>query len=154
MIVNIIENSNIKETKISIECNKTDESIIKLVSLIKNINNNDRKIIGISQGETYCLEQDRILYFESVDRKTFCYTEDSVFEVGMKLYEIDEKYENTSYLRISKSVIVNLNRVKSVKPEFDGKMLATMDNSEKIYISRQYVSEFKKKIGIGGKKDG
>lgn len=154
MIVNIIENSNIKETKINIECNKTDESIIKLVSLIKSINNNDRKIIGISQGETYCLEQDRILYFESVDRKIFCYTEDSVFEVGMKLYEIDEQYENTSYLRISKSVIVNLNRVKSVKPEFDGKMLAAMDNGEKIYISRQYVSEFKKKIGIGGKKDG
>jgi len=154
LIVNIIENSNIKETKINIECNKTDESIIKLVSLIKNINNNGRKIIGISQGETYCLEQDRILYFESVDRKTFCYTDDSVFEVGMKLYEIDEKYENTSYLRISKSVIVNLNRVKSVKPEFDGKMLATMDNDEKIYISRQYVPIFKKKIGIGGKKDG
>ena len=28
MIVNIIENSNITETKINIECNKTDESIM------------------------------------------------------------------------------------------------------------------------------
>ena len=154
MIVNIIENSNIKETKINIECNKTDESIIKLVSLIKNINNTDKKIIGISQEETYCLEQNEILYFESVDKKTFCYTVDNVFEVGMKLYEIDEQYEDTSFLRISKSIIVNLNRVKSVKPEFDGKMLATMDNGEKIYISRQYVKEFKNKIGIGGKRNG
>ena len=105
MIVNIIENSNIKETKINIECNKTDESIIKLVSLIKNINNNDGKIIGISQGETYCLEQDRILYFESVDRKTFCYTEDGIFEIAMKLYEIEDKYKEKSYLRISKSFV-------------------------------------------------
>ena len=51
MIVNIIENSNIKETKINIECNKTDENIIKLISFIKNINNNDKKIIGISKGK-------------------------------------------------------------------------------------------------------
>lgn len=154
MIVNIIENSDIKETIINIECNKTDENIIKLISFIKNINNSEKKIIGISHGETYCLDQNKILYFETVDRKTFCYTEDGVFEVGMRLYEIDEKYEDTSFLRVSKSFIVNLNRVKSVKPEFDGKMLATMDNGEKIYISRQYVSVFKKKIGIGGKKDG
>ena len=35
MIVNIIENSNIKETKINIECNKTDESIIKLVRTVE-----------------------------------------------------------------------------------------------------------------------
>lgn len=154
MIVNIIENSNIKETKINIECNKTDESIIKLISIIKNINKNDKKVIGISRGETYCLDKNEVLYFETVDRKTFCYTVDNVFEVGMKLYEIEENYEDTSFLRISKSIIVNLNRVKSVKPEFDGKMLATMDNGEKIYISRQYVSEFKKKIGIGGKKNG
>ena len=150
MIVNIIENSDITETKINIECNKTDESIIKLISLIKNINNNDKKIIGISQGETFCLDQNDILYFEAIDRKTFCYTKEDVFDVGMRLYEIEEKYEDTSFLRISKSFIVNLNRVKSVKPEFDGKMLATMDNGEKIYISRQYVSLFKKKIGIGG----
>ena len=154
MIVNIIENSNIKEIKINIECNKTDENVIKLISLIKNINNNDKKVIGISKGETYCLDKNEILYFETVDRKTFCYTQDGIFEVAMKLYEIDEKYEDTSFLRISKSFIVNLNRVKSVKPEFDGKMLATMDNGEKIYISRQYVPEFKKKIGIGGKKNG
>lgn len=150
MIVNIIENSNINETKINIECKKTDEKIIKLISLIKNMDNNE-KIIGINNGETYCLNPNDILYFEAVDRKTFCYTEDGIFEIAMKLYEIEDKYKEKSYLRISKSFVLNLDRVKSIKPEIDGKMLATMDNGEKIYISRQYVPLFKKKIGIGGK---
>ncbi len=53
--------------------------------------------------EFYCIEQESILYFEIVDRKTFCYTADGVYEITLKLYEIEEKYENTDYIIISKS---------------------------------------------------
>ena len=150
MIVNMVENPNIQETKITIECSKADSQIIKIISLINNYENNDKKIIGISKGETYCIEQNNILYFETVDRKTFCYTADGVYEIALKLYEIEEKYENTDYIRISKSSIVNLNKIKSIRPDFGGKILATMENNEKIYISRQYVPILKKKLGIGG----
>ena len=74
MIINMVEKPDIKETKITIECSKADSQILKIISLINNFENNDRKIIGISKGETYCIEQESILYFETVDRKTFCYT--------------------------------------------------------------------------------
>ena len=67
------------------------------------------------------------------------------------LDEIEEKYENTDYIRISKSSIANLDKIKSIRPDFGGKILATMENNEKIYISRQYVPILKKKLGIGGK---
>lgn len=151
MIVNMIENPNQEETKITIECNKADENILKIISLINNFNNNDKKIIGFINGEMYCIEQENVFYFESVDRKTFCYTQSGVYEITLKLYEIENKYENTDYIRISKSSIINLNKIKSIRPDFGGKILATMDNDEKIYISRQYVPILKKKLGIGGK---
>ncbi len=150
MIINMVENSNIKETKITIECNKVDSQILKIISLIKNYESNDKKIIGISKGETYCIEQDDVLYFETVDRKTFCYTANGEYEISLKLYEIEEKYENTDYIRISKSSIVNLKKIRSLRPDFGGKILATMESNEKIYISRQYVPILKKKLGIGG----
>lgn len=149
VIVNMVENSNIEEPKITIECNKVDSQILKIVELLKKSDYNDKKIIGIARGETYCINQDNILYFETVDRKTFCYTKDAVYETTLKLYEIEEKYENTDYIRISKSSIVNLNKIKSIRPDFGGKILATMENDEKIYISRQYVPILKKKLGIG-----
>ena len=97
MIVNIIENSNINETKINIECKKTDEEIIKLISLIKNMDNNE-KIIGINNGETYCLNPNDILYFEAVDRKTFCYTEEGIFIMTcvVSIYVIKFKWVETT----------------------------------------------------------
>ena len=48
----MVENPNIQETKITIECNKADSQILKIISLINNYENNDKKIIGISKGET------------------------------------------------------------------------------------------------------
>ena len=56
------------------------------------------------------------------------------------------------YMRISKSCIVNLKKIHSLKPDFGGKILATMENNEKLYISRQYVSVLKEKLGLGGKR--
>ena len=53
-------------------------------------------------------------------------------------------------MRISKSTVINLNRIKSIRPDFGGKILATMENGEKVSVSRQYANEFKTKLGIGG----
>lgn len=150
MEIKLIENPKLSKTIITIECKETDEKILDIIHLIKSADAKGKKIVGIKDDETYCLEPDEILYFESVDRKTFCYTEKSVFETDLKLYELQE-FAYTDFMRISKSTVVNLNRIKSIRPDFGGKILATMENSEKIYVSRQYANEFKNKLGIGGK---
>ena len=75
-----------------------------------------------------------------------------VYELGFKLYEIEERYKLMDYMRISKSCIVNLKKIHSLKPDFGGKILATMENNEKLYISRQYASVLKEKLGLGGKR--
>lgn len=150
MEIKLIENPKLSKTIITIECKETDEKILDIIHLIKSADAKGKKIVGVKDDETYCLEPDEILYFESVDRKTFCYTEKSVFETDLKLYELEE-FAYTDFMRISKSTVVNLNRIKSIRPDFGGKILATMENSEKIYVSRQYANEFKNKLGIGGK---
>lgn len=151
MTVNVIEKSDIKETKITIECRRADDEVLQLLNLIKKYESGNKKLTGISNGEIYCIDKKDVLYFESVDRKTFCYTADGIYETAMKLYEIENQFENDDYIRISKSAIVNLNKIKSIRPDFGGRILATMENGEKIYISRQYVPIFKKKLGIGDK---
>jgi len=151
LLVNIVENPDARETKVTIECRRADENILQLLERIKQSDGGDKRIIGVSNGETYCIERQDILYFEAVDRKTFCYTEGGVYETAMRLYEVQEQLGGDGFIRISKSAAVNLNRIKSLRPDFGGRILATMENGEKIYVSRQYVPVFKKKLGIGEK---
>ena len=52
------------------------------------------------------------------------------------------------FLRISKSMIVNLKKIKTVKSDLSGRMEATMLNGEKIVISRNYVKEIKRRLDL------
>lgn len=150
MEIKLIENKNLKSPIITIECKEADEKILDIIHLIKSVDEKGKRIVGIKENDTYCIEPPDVYYFESVDRKTFCYTEKSVYETELKLYELDEGFAKADFMRISKSCVVNLNRIKSIRPDFGGKILATMQNGEKVYVSRQYANELKIKLGIGG----
>ena len=116
-----------EEEEIIIRSNNIDESILQMIYGVKM---EHKKIVGNKDGKMTLIDPKDIYYFESVDNKTFIYCMKEVYESKLKLYEIEEKYENTDYIRISKSSIVNLNKIKSIRPDFGGKILATMENNE------------------------
>jgi len=89
-----------------------------------------------------------VFYFESVDNKVFIYCKQKIFQSKLKLYEIESEYENSDFFRASKSIIINISKIESVSPVFYGKFQALLQNGEKIFISRQFVPVFKKKLGL------
>lgn len=134
-----------EEDEIIIRCHKVDEDLMRLICRLKGENSNvtayrDRDIVKLSAKDIY--------YFESVDNKVFACCEKQVYEVKLKLYEVEETLSERDFIRISKSVIVNLNKIKSVSPMFNGRFEARLQNEEKIIISRQYVPALKKALGI------
>ena len=88
-----------------------------------------------------------IFYIESVDKRTFIYTKDGCYETKHRLYELEEILD-VYFMRCSKSMIVNLKKIKSVKSELGGRMNATMLNDETIVISRSYVKEMKRRLEL------
>ena len=117
MEIKLIENKKLTETKITIECREASEQILDIIQLIRCKDAKGKKIVGIKDEETYCIEPDEILYFESVERKTFCYTARAEFETDLKLYELED-FPKADFMRISKSTVINLNRIKSIRPDF------------------------------------
>lgn len=87
-----------------------------------------------------------ILYIESVDDKVFIYLKDECYESGRKLYEFAGMLETGKFAQISKSVIVNLMKIESIKPALNGRFLCHLVNGEDVIISRKYVPEIKEKL--------
>lgn len=152
MLLKLKENRSIENTTITIEYREKDEQVNKLIDFVEHLEKMEHSFTASAGGKIYIISTDDILYVESVDRKTFGYTANEVYELGCKLYEIEERFKLLNYIRISKSCIVNLKKIHSLKPEFGGKILATMENKEKLYISRQYAPVLREKIGLGGKR--
>ena len=92
------------------------------------------------------IRKEDILYMESVGELVFAYTKRDVYEMKMRLYEIEEEFQDHHFIRCSKSMIINLNQVDSVRPAINGRFLAKMDNEEEVIISRQYAKSVKKAI--------
>ena len=57
-------------------------------------------------------------------------------------------YAHTDFFRASKSIILNLTKIKHLSPAFNGRFEALLDNDEKVIISRQFVPELKRKLGL------
>ena len=136
------------------------DSSYKEEALIKAVNETDdikaameileggvKKLALLKDGKTVLLEISFIYYIESVDKRTFVYTKENCYESKLRLYELEESL-GSYFLRISKSMIANLKKIKSVKSDLSGRMEASMLNGEKIVISRSYVKEIKRRLDL------
>ncbi|SNZ17449.1 transcriptional regulator, LytTR family [Terribacillus aidingensis] len=147
MKITIQEDDNCQETEVRITCRRANDDVVKLVKLLSATN--QERLTGEQNGELHLLHPENIYYFESVDNTVFFYDVKAVYRSTLKLYQIEEANFSRDFIRVSKSVIVNLSKVEKLKPALGRKLVATLDNAEKVMISRQYVPALKQKLGIG-----
>ncbi len=145
MKVTIIEDPDIKETEVSIVCSKMTNEINDIVSKISAIG---LTVAGKKDEETFLIPIKEIFYFESVEGNVFFYTKNEIYEATDKLYKVEESLKNLQFARISKNVIVNLDKMLSIRKAENSRLVATLVNQERLVVSRQYVSKIKKKLGV------
>ena len=132
-------------TAVEIHCRVITSETERLERYIRRF---DERIIGSSEGQAHTIALEQILYIEAVDKKTFLYTPNNVYETDKKLYELESVLDEKTFFRCSKSVIVNLNKITRLKPEVTRNILATLTNGEVVVISRRNVKQLKALIGL------
>lgn len=145
MKIHINEDPGYKDTEITINCSKISPAVEKMITMLRVL---DMKLTGKKGDQTYILDASKVLYIDTVDKKTFFYTQQEVFETDSKLYELEEQLASLDFIRANKSCIINFNQIVAIKPDIDGKLLLTMSNNEKLFVSRQYAPIIKKKLGV------
>lgn len=145
MKVVIDQSPNYEDTEIIIKCSEISEEVQKLISILKV---SEEKITGVLQGVTHLIEPREIFYFESVDKKTFIYTESQVLETHLRLYEIEEKLVKQDFFRATKSTIINVSKIEKLSPKFNGRLDVLLENGERLVVSRQYVPVLKEILGL------
>ena len=88
-----------------------------------------------------------IYYIESVDKKTFVYLENAVYRTDFRLYQLKDKLRAYGFVQISKSCILNINTLESIRPLFNSRMEATLKNGEKVNINHNYLNGVKNALG-------
>lgn len=140
-----LESAELPETEVIIRGDVTSEEVVLLLQLLKK--RNSGKLILYKEEEQYIMDADEIVYVEVSDNKVYAYTKQDTYEAKQKLYEIKELLGGRSFAQINKSVIVNINCVKSIQAEFSGNYrLKLKSRKESLTISRKYFKEFRDRI--------
>ena len=134
-----------QEDEIIVRCAHLDEPLLKLIQTLQA---EKLRLNAYSDDGITISDPKDVYYFEAVDNKVFAYCEKQVYEVRKKLYELEEALISTDFLRISKSTIMDLSKVAHLSAAFNGRLEAKLKNGEKLIISRQYVPNLKKKLGL------
>lgn len=150
MRVNIRKVLKKEDEQVIIDCVEITQEINEIKTYVQY---KGTEISGMAQEQhltRFRLED--VYYFEALDEKVFAYTKEQVCEIKMRLYEVEQAYENRHFVRCSKSVVLNLMLLDSISPALNGRFFAHMKNGEKLIISRQYAQKLKQ-IVMGGIKD-
>ena len=101
--------------------------------------NNGERIIVLSPEEV-CMARGEAA-------QTVLYCGRNKYNYKKRLYELKELL-GKGFMQISKSTVVNLRELDSVEPSFNGMMVLHLKNGCRDYISRKYLPEFKKYLGL------
>ena len=145
MKIEIDINEKYEDTAVVIQTPKLTKNIEKVISLIRTV---DSQITVSDNDETIVLDTATILYIEALERNTFVYTKSATYQSDMKLYELEEVLSNQDFIRVSKQMIINLRKVKSLKADVNRKIRVTLQNDEQIMVSRMYADELRKRLGV------
>lgn len=103
-------------------------------------------ILAVTQeGKAVYLSGKEILFVEADKNKRLVCTGEGIFHSQHKLYELERMLPG-SFVRVSKSVILNTDQVKVYRPLANGLMAAELVNGQVVYISRKYLKELLQRL--------
>lgn len=112
-------------------------------------------IIGYTQNkECVSVRIEDILYYETVDGTVFAYTPDKIFKLAGRLYQVEEDVARSYICRASKTMLINMNKIESVRTALNSRLYAKMENDEEILITRKYAKMVETYFLKGGKNEG
>ena len=146
MKVNLFVSKDVEEPYAEIHTNELNENITKAMSILEN--DESSELLAVKKdSDIALLEYDDIFMFRVENKQVNVFTKDYDYIIKKPLYQIEENL-NSDFVRISKTTIVNLKKIKRVAPSLRGMMFIELKNGLKDNISRKYLPNFKQALDL------
>ncbi len=137
-----------KEPYAVLHVSKMTETVAEIISMLEKENANSQTLPAAKDRKTYFLKPQDISLIRAEGREIACYDRlNNRYLLDKPLYEL-ENILDISFVRISKSAIVNINQINHVEASFNGTMELVMKNGITDYISRSFRKSFKERLGL------
>lgn len=145
MKVNIDISTEYKEPFAVIHTDKVTPEIQRVIDVLGT---SETPVTAFQNEEDIVVLQPKDIYMIRVeDGDTIIYGARSQYRSRKRLYELAEQL-GKQFMQISKTTLINLSYMDSIEPGFSGTLLLKLKNGNKDYVSRKYLPDFKKYLGL------
>lgn len=145
MKVNIDISAEYKEPYAVIHTDKVTDEIRRIVDLFSS---NETPVTALQNEEEIVVLKPQDIFMVRIEGgDTVIYGEKQKYRSRKRLYELSEIL-GKQFMQISKTTLINLSCIDSIEPGFSGTMLMKLKNGNKDYVSRKYLPEFKRYLGL------
>jgi DNA-binding LytR/AlgR family response regulator len=121
----------------------------ELAALLARLEGEPLALLGFREGGAVPLDPAEILRFYGEDKEVRAQTlNGEIYTVRQRLYELEERLDRRTFLRLSHSEIVNWKRVTALDLSLTGTIRVTLEGGVTTYVSRRYVKKIKEVLGI------
>ena len=145
MKVSVDISADYKEPYAVIYTDRVTDEIQRMIDIFSTSGN---PVIALQNEEDLVVLQPNDIYMVRVeDGDTIIYGEKRKYRSRKRLYEISRQL-GKQFMQLSKSTLINLSYMDSIESGFSGTLLLKMKNGCKDYVSRTYLPEFKRYLGL------
>ncbi len=134
------ERQDLSNPEVTIEYRDLTENVKRVSDFVRSV---DQSITCRKNDEEFSIPVNDIFYVESVDKKAFVYCESEVYQSSLRLIELEEVLSHAGFVRVSKSAILNVEKLRGVKNLANSKLEALLVNDERICVSRKYLKDIR-----------
>jgi DNA-binding LytR/AlgR family response regulator len=137
---------NIKESSITIQTHEIDTRLKNIIEFIEQTTK-PKQINGRKGKDIHLIELDQVHRFYILDKVLTMETEKGEYLVDQRLYQIEQNLTE-SFIKISKSEIVNFDYVDHLSFTNKGLVQIFMKNGTFTYSSRRYLKDIKERLKL------
>ena len=134
------ERQDLEHPEVIIEYRELTDGVRRVSAFVRSV---DQSISCKREGKEFSIPLSDVFYIESVDKKTFVYGETEVYQTRLRLAELEKMLSHAGFVRVSKSVILNIEKLRGVKNLANSRLEAFLSNNERICVSRKYLKEIR-----------
>lgn len=112
----------------------------KLLSLLRHVNTDSDRLVVRSGGKVVFLRASEVEWIEAAANYIKLYSQQRVFTVREKISSLEEALPAGKFMRIHRSLIVNLAMVQEIQPCGGGEFVVVLRNGRELPLGRTYRS--------------
>lgn len=146
MKIHIELNDDISEDEVIIRCRQITGQIQKIQKILQEETKDSLHLTFLKDSQEYYFPLKNIIFFETSDNSVYAHTRADIFRIKFRLYELEDFLPH-SFVRISKSAIVNIDQILMVNRNLTSSSLIKFYKSHKqVYVSRRYYKELNTRL--------